>query len=316
MIAAEAPSNIALIKYMGKSSMQSDINRPTNASMSLTLPKLKSRVVIEEHSGAKDVWEPLNEKNWGIGELSEKGMQKFLGHFKFLKAELGISGQYKLSSGNNFPADCGIASSASSFAALTMATYALAQSKDPSIDYNQNQLAELSRRGSGSSCRSFGGPFVEWNSEGIIERDIPGKFTHEVLVLEDSKKTVSSSEAHQRVLTSSMFVGRVDRAEKRLESLKQELQLNNWLAAWQITWDEFLDMHMLFQTSNPPFQYMTDKSFALISQIREWHCNKKEMPLVTMDAGANIHLIYGEGQKSIASDLESAGFDFEIMRGC
>ena len=316
MIAAEAPSNIALIKYMGKASTKEDINRPTNASISLTLPNLKSRVEIEPYQGSKDLWEPLSSSDWGVGELSEKGMKKFLGHFAFLKAEMGIEGNYRIKSGNNFPADCGIASSASSFAALTMAAYQLGQSENPSLDLNQNQLAELSRRGLGSSCRSFGGPFVEWNKDGIVERDILGEFFHEVLILEDSKKSVSSSEAHQRVLTSSMFPGRVERAEKRLATLIESLETKNWQAAWQTSWDEFLDMHMLFQTSNPPFQYMTDKSFALISQIRKWSETKTVLPLVTMDAGANIHLIYHKGQKSIADDLAQAGFDFDILRGC
>ncbi len=54
---AQAPANIALIKYMGKKDQES--NTPDNPSLSYTLPNLLSFVELESYAGKKDLWEPL-----------------------------------------------------------------------------------------------------------------------------------------------------------------------------------------------------------------------------------------------------------------
>ena len=150
MIHAEAPSNIALIKYMGKISGTG--NKPTNASVSYTLPHLVTRVEIVKNP--IDDWAPLEAKSFVAPELSSKGRQKFLDHFARLKEAWGIEGNFLIRSANNFPSDCGLASSASSFAALTRATAVLRQEltgKETSVE----EQSRWSRQGSGSSCRSF-----------------------------------------------------------------------------------------------------------------------------------------------------------------
>ncbi len=48
---AQAPANIALIKYMGKKDNEKNI--PDNPSLSYTLNNLLSSVVLESHSGKK-----------------------------------------------------------------------------------------------------------------------------------------------------------------------------------------------------------------------------------------------------------------------
>lgn len=53
----------------------------------------------------------------------QKGQEKFLKFFALLKKEFKLSGFYQIESTNNFPSDCGLASSASSFAALTQCAH-------------------------------------------------------------------------------------------------------------------------------------------------------------------------------------------------
>src|SRR4051812_36449706 len=101
-----APSNIALIKYMGKTG---EGNLPANASLSYTLEHLRSFVTIEPCSG-KDAWQPL--ANFPALALSIAGQEKYLAHFQRLKERWKIPGFYTVRSANNFPADCGLASSA------------------------------------------------------------------------------------------------------------------------------------------------------------------------------------------------------------
>lgn len=305
-IVSEAPSNIALIKYMGKIDAQK--NKPTNSSISFTLDHLRTRVVIEPISAQQDEWQPLSEEDFRGIELSEKGKARFLKHFGFLKDQLKIPGYYSISSANNFPSDCGLASSASSFAALTRAAVALAKEvsleKEEAEALSLREQAELSRQGSGSSCRSFLSPFALWTERGVESVSVPrASWHHSVIVVEAGKKEISSSEAHVRVSESLLFQGRPERAEVRLKSLIEALSLQAWSDIFEICWAEFWDMHALFETSQPSFGYMQPESLSVLKYIREYWQNNQDGPVVTMDAGANVHLLYREDQKEMAKFL-------------
>jgi diphosphomevalonate decarboxylase len=300
VFSATMPSNIALIKYMGKIK-GTDRNKPTNSSLSLTLPNLLTRVEISKIVGDYDEWASLNSGEWTATPLSDRGRKRYLAHFEFLKQKMGIVGHFLVRSANNFPSDCGIASSASSFAALTVATYELAKYQYPKMDLSLLRLADLSRIGSGSSIRSFLGPIVLWNEQGISNTDIPYKnLIHQVIIVNQEKKAIGSSDAHERVTSSLLFQGRPERAEMRLSALVSALQTKNWAAAFQITWAEFWDMHALFSTSSPAFQYMSEQSLRVLNAVfKEWEVTG-DGPLVTMDAGENVHLIYREDQMELA----------------
>lgn len=311
-IEASAPSNIALIKYMGKTSQSS--NLPSNASFSYTLEHLRSFVVIEPGKD-KDEWKPLE----GFQEikLSETGLNKFLRHFDRLKTQWQIPGNYVIRSANNFPSDCGLASSASSFAALTLATARLAEKLKPELKLNSSELSKRSRGGSGSSCRSFFSPWAVWRTEGAEPIDLKLQLDHAVVIVEDSVKSVSSSEAHKRVATSALFKGRHERAEQRLNVLLEclgkvsaadasksatDLSISPWHQAYQICWAEFWDMHALFETSEPHFGYMRPGTLEVLNHLRGVWEKENDGPIVTLDAGANVHVLIRPDQRAKAAE--------------
>lgn len=303
---SDAPSNIALIKYMGKVEAEAGgKNRPTNNSLSYTLPHLRSLVQLEfDPVFAADTWEPLlsfGEQNFDPLVLSEKGVARFVAHLEVLKNHFGFKGFFKIRSANNFPSDCGLASSASSFAALTkVALIALAELTGrpaPKV----SEAADWSRKGSGSSCRSFFEPWSLWTPETVS--DVPqlasfGKLIHQVVVVDDDVKKVSSSEAHKRVTSSLVFAGRPHRADVRAIDFIKALETGDWPEAFEIAWAEFWDMHALFETSQPSFGYMTAGSLEVLRFVREQIWRKEDWgPLVTMDAGPNIHLLYQNDER-------------------
>lgn len=307
-VLAEAPSNIALIKYMGK--IDSEKNRPTNSSLSFTLDHLRTRVVLESSDTPNDVWSSLDAEGFTPLQLSESGSQRFLKHFAFLKQTLKIPGNYRILSANSFPSDCGLASSASSFAALTRAAVELGKQVSIERDWVESlteaEHAELSRQGSGSSCRSFLSPFALWTERGVEPVNLPRpQWLHSVVIVESEKKDVSSSQAHKRVSESLLFKGRPERAEHRLEKLIEVLTLQQWAEAFEICWAEFWDMHALFETSQPSFGYMHPESLWVLNQIRQIWKMQKDGPLVTMDAGANVHLLYREDQVELSRLLHA-----------
>lgn len=330
-ISVTAPSNIALIKYMGKKEMAHVLsdeqkNIATNSSLSLTLNRLLTRVDLIEKASGPDEWQPLNfilnndnqENQWQPLLLNAKSQERFLNHFQFLKKKLNISGNYLVLSANNFPSDCGLASSASSFAALTKAAGELARNYYGQ-EINIDELAELSRKGSGSSIRSFYSPYSVWqNEKAYALKNVNLELYHQVIVVEDTKKEVSSSEAHKRVLSSPLFEGRVERAEKRLVDLIavfEKYQAGHsaaWTDAYRIVWSEFHDMHSLFSTAQPPFSYWcagTDKVLDWVSKL--W-LEKGDGPLVTMDAGANVHILTRRDQIELRQKIREQFSNFIV----
>lgn len=290
---ADGFSNIALIKYMGKSNAL--LNQATNPSMSYTLPHLKSVVKISSSIATSDQWMPLTGPGLQDLVLSEKGQTKFLKHVEHLKNLWNVKGFLKIESANNFPADCGIASSASSFAALTLAMAQFYNRPESPVE-----LARISRLGSGSSCRSFFSPWCLWNGDQIELIELPyKKLLHLVILIDAEKKEVSSSDAHLRVASSPLFQGREGRVAMRTEGLLSALKKEQWPAAFQIVWDEFEDMHQLFETSQPAFSYRNQKSKAVLDECKKVWLIEKDGPLVTMDAGPNIHLLFRENQRTI-----------------
>ncbi len=323
-IEVSAPSNIALIKYMGKT--DGTLNRPTNSSLSWTLESLRTFVRITEDSSLNsDQWMPLKNTESFSGyenaqlaslDLSQKSQDRFLKHFQNLKSKFGIQNQFRIESANNFPADCGLASSASSFAALTLGALQAFENINSKVsDLSVIERAELSRQGSGSSCRSFFGPWAIWFSEGVKPVEFPFEaLSHQVFVVTNDKKEVSSSEAHKRVMSSELFVGRPQRAEARLAQLVQALHEQNWAGAYDLTWAEFWDMHALFETSRPQFGYMNDKTMKVLNFCRDLWRDQKDGPLVTMDAGPNVHLLYRADQASLASKIKDHfNSEFKIL---
>lgn len=301
---AHAPANIALIKYMGKK--DESANNPDNSSLSYTLNNLLSTVKLEKIDATKDAWEPLNIVGMPVFSLSEAGEKKFLDHLVRIKKHFNYDGSFLVQSCNNFPHSSGMASSASSFAALTRcASFALAeltQQEMPCVD----EQAALSRLGSGSSCRSFYSPWALWQDDNTvksIDLAYPELF-HQVIVISEAQKAVSSSEAHKRVKSSALYATRSEVAEENLQLLLKAFTEQDWSGAYQICWREFQHMHQLFHTCAQPFAYISENSQQVLQALEQFWDKKGDGPLVTMDAGPNIHLLYRPEQMELAREFK------------
>lgn len=310
MIKVSSPSNIALIKYMGKTDAANNI--PTNSSLSWSIDHLRTYIEIEKSSTGVDSWKPLDSEY--SMNLSEASIARFLNFWIYLKDKFNIEGSYEVKSANNFPYGCGLASSASSFSALTKAAYELSL-KNGGKAFTPSELGEVSSKGSGSSCRSLESGWVIWKNGKIEKQNFPFKnLVHKVVVVEAGEKKISSSLAHKLVAGSSLFPGRPERAEMRLQKLSHALTNNNWKEAYQISWSEFWDMHALFETSTPNFGYMNGKTIECLNLIRSVWEEYSDGPLVTMDAGPNVHFLFREDQKEFCESLMKTQFaEFKVL---
>ncbi len=327
---AQAPSNIALIKYMGKKN--SLLNFPENASLSLTLNGLctVAELKVTTPGGGSTRWIPeapsLRAKSfhfdlpWIVPSLNEESVSRVLRHLERVKSaipdlfsryDLDVdfsrlkNADFSLRTANTFPAASGIASSASSFAAVTLAT-AAACSKgivrfqkvwDSELRFKR-ELAQISRIGSGSSCRSFEGPWVLWQKETAQCMETKGtpEMAHFVILVSTEIKKVSSSDAHSRVRTSPLWVGRAERVEERTQKMRAAFQLGDLPTVARIAWSEAWEMHSLFHTCSEPFSYWepgTIEGLQWFSSLLQ----ESSPPIVTLDAGANIHVIIEKTQR-------------------
>ena len=299
---AQAPANIALIKYMGKSEENS--NLPDNSSLSFTLNNLQSTVQLEIVPGHKDIWEPLPIPGGAEFTLSANGQKRFLDHIDRIKLYFDYEGNFLVRSSNNFPHGSGLASSASSFAALTKCT-CLALEELTGRVLSIDEQAQLSRLGSGSSCRSFYSPWALWKNDKVYAIDLPYKnLLHQVVIISAQEKEVSSSLAHKRVKTSAQYATRNQRAEENLTQLLEAFKAEDWRRIYEICWREFHDMHHLFSSCREPFTYINNDSTNLLKILENFWETTGDGPIVTMDAGPNIHLLYRPDQAELAHQFK------------
>lgn len=334
-IRVRAPSNIALVKYMGKK--PGGKNLPENPSLSFTLSHRATELWLLGPNERTHV--SFSHPDFVSPKLSAAGEQRFQNFYRLLREELPAellkfgfrlrehAPELSLHSANSFPEGAGFASSASSFAALTLAT-AVSLVGDPltfqelyrDLDNPRARalrrvLASFSRLGSGSSCRSFEGPLVSWDGEETQAVELSEAFRDELLglrhvavLLSRSHKEVGSSEAHQRVKSSPHWEGRTCRASDRFEALETYLRTSpphtavDALSALiekvsALAWEEFQDMHELFHTSKPAFSYFQPETRALLTALEPY----RKSVIVTMDAGPNIHLFGVESAVQSAS---------------
>jgi diphosphomevalonate decarboxylase len=309
---ASAPANIALIKYMGK--RDAARNLACNPSLSYTLSNLTSTVELELVPHLEDSWEPLQTPDTIKLPLNLAGQQRFLNHLARLKQHFGFQGHFIVRSANNFPHNAGIASSASSFAALTRcACQALAELTSRSLPFITEQ-ARLSALGSGSSGRSFFQPWALWQDENITGLDLAYKeLLHKVVVVQAEAKAVSSSEAHAKVSSSLLFANRPERATQRLEKLIACLQNQDWPQAFELVWQEFWDMHALFETASVPFGYLTAESMTVLRVVRDIWQREGDGPIVTVDAGPNVHLLFRPEQQAMQQQIAQRLHQFTLL---
>ena len=71
---------------------------------------------------------------------------------------------------------------------------------------------------------------------------------HQLVLADSGKKKISSSQAHEQIIKSPAFEGRVKRVHKRLEELLSALNEQRWKDCFEIVWDEFQDLHQLYES--------------------------------------------------------------------
>lgn len=311
-----APANIAFIKYWGARDLDRAI--PMNTSISMTLEHCVSQCTVEtlDSGGEDEVW--LAEPDGGFGTPDPDFARRMREHLDRIRQWAGRKDRVRVATRNSFPTAGGLASSASGFAALTLAAVG-AFGKKPS----QRELSLLARRsGSGSACRSIFGGFVEWaanagngSDEESYARQIADAdhwdLRDVIAVVEIGPKTVSSIEGHKLASTSPYYSKRLELVPSRVEKVRKAIRERDLDALGPVIEEEAIDLHLITMSSHPPIFYWSPGSLAVLRAVRELR-QEGLAAWATMDAGANVHVICdADSEDEVAErleDLPAVGF--------
>ncbi len=312
-VAWRAPSNIAFVKYWGKRDRQI----PTNPSLSMTLKNCYSQMKVEFNF---DPSQKMQVEVLFEGKSNDKFQSRIAKYLESICLELPFVSHLslKIDSMNSFPHSAGIASSASSMAALALTLCSIEEhiygKKSEREEFFQ-RASYLARLASGSACRSLYPNYALWGQslhfqDGCNEYAIGdiGEISKEfkevcdaILLVDSSVKDVSSSAGHQLMNDHPMAQNKYLLSDANTLSVLKALREGDWALFGEVLESEALSLHAMMMTSNPSFILLKPNSLAIIEKVKRYRL-EKDLPLFfTIDAGPNIHLIY---PKTIQVDVE------------
>lgn len=311
----QTPSNIALVKYWGKSEPQI----PKNASISFTLNNCHTNTQIE-FTKIDKVAIPQFELFFE-GKKKDDFKPKIAKFFDRIKAYCPYIFEYRMEihSENSFPHSSGIASSASGMSAIAACLMSLEKELNPTISetYFNHKASFLSRLGSGSASRSIEGPLVVWGNHPEIEgssdlygvqfpyevADIFKNYQDTILLVDKGEKQVSSTVGHNLMHEHPYAETRFKQANENLSKLSTILQNGDIKAFIALVESEALTLHAMMLTSAPYFILMKPNTLEIINEIWSYRNETNSNVCFTLDAGANVHLLYPENEKEEISKL-------------
>jgi len=309
-ITYKAPSNIALVKYWGKKANQI----PANPSISFTLDACATTTSLS-YSKLKNKSDVFSFDLFFEGKPKEEFKPKIETFFSRIGEYLPFLTEYHLSinTSNSFPHSSGIASSASGMAALALCLMQMEKEMDPemSSDFFNRKASFLARLGSGSACRSIQGDVVEWGKHnGISEssdlfaikypykvHEIFKNYHDTILLVDKGQKQVSSTVGHELMHNHPFSERRFTQAHENLSKLKGVFEKGDLKRFIKIVESEALTLHAMMMTSLPYFVLMKPNTLEIINKIWVFREASNTHICFTLDAGANVHVLYPESEK-------------------
>jgi diphosphomevalonate decarboxylase len=283
---AVANANIAFIKYWGN--CDDALRLPANGSISMNLGGLETvtSVSFDQHRTE-------DEFIFDSALQSGAALARVTAHLDRLRNKAGSSLKARVESRNNFPLGAGIASSASGFAALTVAGAAAL-----GLTLSERELSILARRESGSAARSIPSGFVEWyaadtDEESFAESIAPPEHwaLMDVIAIIDARpKRTGSAEGNRLARTSPLQAARVADSPRRLAICRQAVREKDFPMLAGIIEEDTRLMHEVMRTSTPALDYLAPATEELMRSIPAWRA--QGLPVAfSIDAGPNVHCL-------------------------
>lgn len=325
----KSSTDIALVKYWGK---KDEILRlPENGSVSMILdgtdtittvefsPKhpqdefiMAGQVITHEDREARRVIKHLDR----IRNLAaQKGLLKIDGT-QYGDSKSARPLYAKVVSENTFPRGTGLSSSGSGMSALTFAA-----SKALGLELTERELSILSRQASGTACRSSCAGFVEWKDGDTSETSysetiFPAShwdLRSVVVVVDEGKKKISSTEGHATAQSSIFYPLRQENIKQKIKDVKQAIGEKNFPVLGDLIERECLEFHSILLTSNPPMIAWYPGTIQVMHAVQELR-EAGIQAYFTINTGFNVHVItLPKYEAEVASRLEKLSLVKKIL---
>ncbi len=309
-ISCSSPSNIALVKYWGKRPVQ----LPENASISFTLDACKTTTSLYYKKHDK-VSENFDFDLIFEGKHKPDFKPKIQSFFSRIETYLPFLKQYHftIETSNTFPHSSGIASSASGMSAIAYCLMQLEKMINPAMSEVEciQKASFLARLGSGSACRSIEGPITIWGKHADIQDSSDafaikfpnkvhqnfGDYQDTILLIDKGEKQVSSTVGHDLMHGHPFAAKRFEQASGNIIKLKEILISGDLDSFIEVVESEALTLHAMMMTSLPYFILMKPNTLSVINKVWEYRKKTGSKLCFTLDAGANVHLLYPNIEK-------------------
>jgi len=309
---AQAHSNTALIKYWGK--YDEKLILPMNSNISMTVDSQTTRTTVEFSKDFEDDIVIINRRK---AEGKEK--IRVVNHLDLIRRIARIHEKAKVVSENDFPTAVGLASSASGFAALTVAACTAA-----GLNLDRKELSIIARQGSGSACRSIYGGYVKWIKGKKSEDSYAVQIADEnyfdmrdiAVVVFTGERPMSTREAMRvSMKTSPLFKTRLELVDPMLEKVKKGILERDFTLIGKTAEADAILMHAVMMTTEPHLFYWEPKTLELLKKIMSWRNDGLEC-YFTIDTGPNIHIFsLPENVEEIKSRMKEEGVtDFFVSK--
>lgn len=280
---AVANPNIAFIKYWGKA--DNALNLPANPSLSMNLAALTTVTTVEFRPGFAGDMVTIDGQ-----PASGQALERVVQHLDRVRVLAEIDEKARVVSQNDFPVGTGLASSASAFAALS-----LAATRAAGLTMQEAELSRLARLGSGSACRSVPAGFVLWDGDQDatslgrqVAPPVHWDLRDLVAIVSHQHKRVGSHQGHEFASTSPLYSARLAAVPELLATATTGLHGRDLTTMGPAVEADALAMHGVMMTSDPSLLYWEEGTISVLRAVRAWRHSGLGV-FFTLDAGPNVH---------------------------
>ena len=279
---AIAQPNIALIKYWGKRDVAR--NLPAVGSISITLSELYTEISVALSPDLR------SDELFVNGEESQPLLPRIS---RCLDNIIGTQRlRARITSQSNFPIAAGLASSASAFAATTVAAAGAAN-----LSYGTEELARLAGQASGSAARSLYGGFAELQNSGdtinLATLSEPGFWPMQVVVAitETGPKPTGSTAAMEISRETSPFYSSwIEQQDEDLAIARTAILQRDFAQLGTVAEHNCLKMHSVMWASRPPMVYWNSATMRCMQTVRRLQAEGCRV-FFTIDAGPQVKAV-------------------------
>ncbi len=298
---AIAHPNIALAKYWGKRAGEGNV--PAVPSLSVTLSGMSTTTTVSFDDTLVDDELILNGEHRGDSQPKVRASQLL----DRVRSAAHTLSRARIVSTNDFPTASGLASSASGFAAL-----ALASVRAAGLDWSAAQVADLARRSSASAARSIFGGFVELDG-GTAEdgtpsagaaRAVAGATAIDLRVLvcvttEDAKVTSSTDGMKLTQDASPYYAAWVADAPASHRGIRAALLAGDFVRLGELAERSALAMHACAMAAG--IVYLTGATLAALAEVRMLRAAGLAA-FATIDAGPHLKCLVRSADAAVARE--------------